>query len=178
MVDEKLLQRIQSIGFSHVQELDISTLQPREDIRATCADNSCGQYGKFWTCPPGCGTLDQCRQQISQYQTGILVQTVGQLDDEFDWDGMKATEDRHKALFSLLQQDLGEEYPDMLLLSAGTCPMCATCTYPDAPCRFPKKRISSMEAYGLLVLQVCMDNGMQYSYGSTSIAFIGCILFM
>ncbi|MDE8682148.1 DUF2284 domain-containing protein [Blautia schinkii] len=50
-----------------------------------------------------------------------------------------------------------EEFPDMLMLGAGGCRICGHCAYPK-PCRFPEKAISSMEAYGLFVTQVCRDN--------------------
>lgn len=29
---------------------------------------------------PAAGTLDQCRQQLLSYKTGILVQTVGEIE--------------------------------------------------------------------------------------------------
>ena len=67
--------------------------------------------------------------------------------------------------------------PDLLPLNAGCCTVCKQCTCPDAPCRFPEKAISSMEAYGLLVNQVCTDSGLQYNYGPNTIAYTGCFLF-
>mgnify|MGYP003295702385 CR=1 FL=1 len=47
-------------GFSAAYSLDIFTLIPREDVRAVCAADKCGAYGKNWTCPPYCGTLEEC----------------------------------------------------------------------------------------------------------------------
>ena len=36
--------------------------------------------------------------------------------------------------------------------------------------------ISSMEAFGMLVLEVCKANGLSYYYGSDKMAYTGCFL--
>ena len=36
--------------------------------------------------------------------------------------------------------------------------------------------MASMEAYGLLVLEVCKANGLQYYYGSDKMAYNSCFL--
>ena len=63
-----------------------------------------------------------------------------------------------------------------LPLTAGSCTLCRKCTYPERPCRFPKKRFSSMEAYGLLVSDVCLKSGLKYYYGPKTITYTSCIL--
>ena len=67
-------------------------------------------------------------------------------------------------------------WPGLLALGAGTCTRCKECTYPDAPCRFPDKRVSSMEACGLVVMDTCKANGLGYYYGPQSIAYTSCFL--
>ena len=67
-------------------------------------------------------------------------------------------------------------FPSCLPLSSGACSLCRKCTYPDRPCRFPGKRLSSMEAYGLLVSDVCQKSGLPYYYGPKTITFTACIL--
>ena len=64
----------------------------------------------------------------------------------------------------------------MLPIGAGCCTKCKVCTYPDAPCRFPDQAFSSMEAYGMLVTQVCKANGLEYYYGPCTIAYTSCYL--
>jgi len=163
-------------GFSHISPLDIRTVTLKPEVRQMCASNSCGQYGKCWSCPPGCGELDALQQRLSLYSKGILVQTVGQLEDSFDAEGMMAAEQAHKAHLVSLQAMLLEQYPKLLTIGAGCCTHCKTCTYPHAPCRFPEKQISSMEAYGMLVSEVCQKNGMKYYYGPGTIAYTSCFL--
>ena len=74
------------------------------------------------------------------------------------------------------EKKLREIYPDMLAIGSGCCTKCKVCTYPDAPCRFPKQAFSSMEAYGMLVTQVCQANGLKYYYGDCTIAYTSCYL--
>ena len=173
---ERLKEMAAKAGFTHAGPLDASTIQLLDEVRDMCAANSCGAYGHSWSCPPACGELDALRKVVSGYRGGLLVQTVGELEDEFDGEGMMETEAAHKAHFAALQEQLLQLWPGLLALGAGTCRRCAKCTCPDAPCRFPDKRVSSMEAYGMLVMEVCKANGMKYYYGPKSIAYTSCFL--
>lgn len=163
-------------GFSYVGELDCDTIELRDEVRAMCASGNCHVYGKRWSCPPGCGTLDECREKVRKYKRGIIVQTVGELEDPMDGESMMETEQLHKENFSKCEKMLRERFPDMLAMGAGCCQKCKVCTYPDEPCRFPKEAFSSMEAYGMLVTQICQDNHMKYYYGPCTIAYSSCYL--
>ena len=63
-----------------------------------------------------------------------------------------------------------------LLIGVGCCTQCSACTYPDKPCRSPEKQIISMEAYGMVVSDVCRANNLKYYYGPQSISYTSCIL--
>ena len=93
-----------------------------------------------------------------------------------DGEGMIETEKAHKEHFFELEEKLRSKYPRMLPIGSGACTRCTSCTYPDAPCRFPDKTFASMEAYGMLVTQVCQDNGLPYYYGPCTIAYTSCFL--
>ena len=162
-------------GFTHAVPLDTTTISLKQEVRDMCK-NGCQQYARRWSCPPGCGSLEECEAKVRQYKYGIIVQTVGELEDIFDGEGMMETEARHKEYFVEFEKKLREIYPDMLAIGAGCCTKCKVCTYPDAPCRFPKQAFSSMEAYGMLVTQVCQANELQYYYGDCTIAYTSCYL--
>lgn len=173
---DTLSQLAQEAGFSAWAPLIPSSIECRAEVRDMCASNACGQYGKRWSCPPGCGSLADCAQRLGAYSQGILVQTTGDLEDEFDGEAMVETEARHKAHIRAMLAALRERTDHVLALGAGCCTRCGVCTYPDGPCRFPEEAVSSMEAYGMLVLQVCKDNGLPYYYGPQKIAYTGCFL--
>ena len=177
MKDQEITQLAMDIGFTHTAPLDPKTLTLKPEVRQMCETNSCGQFAKRWSCPPGCGSLEQCRERIAQFNRGILVQTVGTLEDELDGEGMMDTERLHKEHFLKMNEQLRSRQPDVLALGAGCCTLCKTCTYPEAECRFPEKRISSMEAYGLVVLEVCKANNLPYYYGKCTISYTSCFLY-
>ena len=165
------------IGFEQAGPLDPATIELKEEVREMCASGKCAMYDKRWSCPPGCGTLDECRELLKGYTRGILVQSVGELEDNFDIETMMETEAAHKERFYAMRKALVEKGIDALAAGAGCCTICPECTYPDAPCRFPEEKMSSMEALGMLVLEVCKANDMRYFYGENTIAYTSCFLF-
>ena len=173
---EELLALAKQSGFSQAAALDASALEARTEVRDMCAADRCHAYGRSWSCPPACGTLEQCQAQMHRYKRGILLQTTGDMEDDFDVEALYETEQRHKASFTTLVRQIRTLYPNCLPLTAGTCTLCRKCTYPERPCRFPKKRFSSMEAYGLLVSDVCLKSGLKYYYGPKTITYTSCIL--
>ena len=176
MTDERLAAMAQQFGFTAWVPLDIQTLVLKPEVRDMCAGGSCGQYAKRWSCPPGCGSLEECAANVAKFSRGILVQTVGDVEDSFDYEAMMEIQEAHKDRFLQMHQAICSTGQPVLALGAGCCTRCKTCTYPDAPCRFPEQMVSSMEAYGLLVLEVCKANGLQYYYGSDKMAYTSCFL--
>lgn len=163
-------------GFDEAKALDIKTLKPMEMVRDMCTADKCHAYGKNWTCPPLCGTLEECNVQMQGYRHGILLQTVGHLRRLIDSRMMIETEKRHLENFHRFAELIRQKYPDALCLGAGGCRICGKCAYPD-PCRFPDKACSSMEGYGLFVTQVCKDNDLPYYHGEKTITYTACVLF-
>ena len=165
------------IGFEGVCRLNTESLHPLQEVREMCAADRCGAYGKCWSCPPACGSIEHCTKRLAEYSDGILVQTVGTLADEYDLDGIRTARLLHDRRFRTLVRQIRFSQPDCLPLSAGNCMLCLACTYPARPCRFPKKMLSSMEAYGLLVKEVCERSGLPYYHGKGTISFTSCVLY-
>ena len=171
-----LVKEAGEAGFSQAGELNVSALVFMPEVRDMCNADRCRNFGKNWRCPPGCGSIEQAAERAAQYSYGLIVQTIGMMEDDFDYDTIQATSKKHKKNFSGLVEKLKERYGDVLPMGAGTCEICDTCTYPDAPCRFPDKSISSMEAYGLWVSKVCELSDFPYNNGKATITFTSCYL--
>ena len=101
MTQTELLALAKSCGFTASAPLDPASIELKQAVRDMCKENTCGQYGKRWSCPPGCGNLEQCRTQLSGYSTGLLVQTTGAIEDSFDFEGIQAIEQQHKLHFDV-----------------------------------------------------------------------------
>ena len=99
------------------------------------------------------------------------------LADDFDYESIAATERAHKRRFADFARQMRRLHPGCLPLTAGSCTLCARCTYPDRPCRYPTKRLSSMEAYGLFVSDICMRSGLAYNYGPHTMTYTSCVLY-
>ena len=176
MESQKWMNTALELGFDHAYPIDPAVLKPRADVRDMCAQDKCRAYGKNWTCPPHCGTLDECGEKIGSYRRGILVQTVGKLEKDIDTRGYRRAEQRHLDQFHSLCRAVRREYPDALCLGSGGCRICGVCAWPEA-CRFPEEACSSMEGYGLFVTQVCRDCGADYYHGERTVTYTACILF-
>ena len=171
-----LVAQALALGFTSAGPLDAATLLPRQEVRDMCAADRCRHYGKSWMCPPGCAGLEENRALLAKYKTGILVQTTGTPEDDFDLEGMVEIGRQHMRRFRALHRALREEFPGMLALGSGGCDLCEACAYPAAPCRRPADAVPSMEAFGLVVSDACNANGMKYYYGPGTMTFTGCFL--
>lgn len=163
-------------GFETVVVLDMNTLKSKPEVRDMCSVNKCASYGKKWGCPPGCGTIEQCQEMMGRFTMGVLIQTVGQLEDNWDFEGIARTGGTHKDRFDGLCDTMRSWEEKILPMSAGGCELCQPCAYPE-PCRHPDRISYSVSAFGLLVNELCKDNGVTYYYGSDKMAFTGLILF-
>lgn len=173
---DRLIEDALNAGFSQACILNLQALVFMPEVRDMCSADKCHSYNKNWRCPPACGTIEDAAKLVSEYSHGILVQTIGQMEDEFDYETIQATGEKHKTNFQLLVENLKNEYGDILPMGAGTCSLCENCSYPDAPCRFPEKSITSMEAYGLWVSRVCELSNIPYNNGKDTITFTSCYL--
>lgn len=170
------IELAKKFGFDVAVPLVPSSLESRNDIRDMCAENRCRAYNRNWTCPPAVGTLEECQARLRSYQNGVLLQTIGHLSKAIDSRAYRNTERRHMEQFRAFSEQIRQSFPDALCLGAGGCRICKTCAYPE-PCRFPEKALSSMEAYGLFVTQVCRDSHVSYYYGERTISYTACVLY-
>ena len=173
---DELLALAEKLGFSHAGALNMDALYFRPEVRDMCATGRCQAYGHRWSCPPYCGTLEEIAERARRCTRGILVQSTGQLEDDFDVECMMETERLQKERFQALTEQVRQAEPACLPMAAGACTICKSCTCPDAPCRFPDLAVPSMEAYGLVVSDVCRDSGLPYYYGPGTITYTSCIL--
>lgn len=167
------------VGFDFMGTCSAKELVARNEVRAMCSVNTCHVYGHSWACPPACGEIDDFQRQMHEFEHCLVVQTVAEMEDEFDFDTMEETGEKQKQrVLDLVEAiDAAGLSAQTMTLSAGTCTLCQECTYPDAPCRFPEKRLVSMEAAGLVVSEVCEQAGIPYNHGPQTISFSGCVLY-
>lgn len=173
---ERWVDAATAFGFSHAGPLRADTLWLRPEVRDMCSVDRCRKYGRSWMCPPACGSLEENHERIKPYTDGIIVQTTAELEDDFDYETMEAAGAKQKELFLAFRRELAKEFSGLLALTSGGCDLCEVCTYPDAPCIHPEDAMPSMEAFGLVVSDVCQQNDLPYYYGPGTITYTGCYL--
>ena len=149
----------------------------RQDIRELCRANVCRQYGKTWACPPGVGTVEECRDRCLQYDTLLVFTGKYLLEDSFDYEGMQQGHKAFKALARQLEAAVKPRLADYLLLSNEGCDLCESCTYPTASCRFPHRLHHSIEGYGILVSDLANQAQVAYHNGENTVTYFGALLF-
>ena len=176
MTQDCALEMARAAGFSHWGIFPVSEMKFLPEVRAACEVNKCGRYDRSWSCPPACGDLGECAERAAAFDWGILLQTTAEMEDDFDVETMFDAERLQKERFDAFCGSIGKE-ESCLPLGAGSCTLCGECSYPDAPCRFPDRMHASMEAFGLLVTDVCKAADTPYYYGPRTITYTCCVLF-
>ncbi len=166
-------------GFECMGTCSAKDLVAREEVRSMCAANTCNMYEHSWACPPACGEIADFQKQMNEFDRCLVVQTVAEMEDDFDVETMQEAGDAQKRrVLDLVEAiDAAGLSDEVMVLSAGTCTLCKECTYPDAPCRFPAKRLVSMEAAGLVVSEVCNKADIPYNHGPLTMTYSGCVLY-
>ena len=148
-------------------------------FRTLCESNACGAYGKCWKCPPDVGEIEELMAELRTFDHVLVYQTVGELEDSYDIEGMMEAAKAHTAL-TLCLTDAITDLPlvKRLHLSKGGCQVCPTCSKVQGePCRFPDRAIPSLEAYGVNVSRLAAASGMKYTNGQNTVTYFGAIFF-
>lgn len=151
----------------------------RLEYREKCAMNVCGHYQTSWSCPPAIESAELMIRRLQSYPEGLVFSKVYPLEDPYDYPSMeKALQDIMKQTL-MLQERLVHEHlrGQYEILASGSCMICAKCTYPDQPCRFPDKMLISMQALGLDVADLANKVQMTYYQGPKTITYFVTVFF-
>lgn len=177
----QILSQIEEVAlqnhFTEMGYVDVTNMKYYPEIRRMCQQNVCRNYATSWACPPAVGTIEECRERVNQYQKMLVFSRKYQLEDSFDFEGMAESMLDFKREVDRFQQDLECFLSDFLLLSNEGCGRCTECTYPGAPCRFPRLLHHSLEGYGFIVSELAKDAGICYHNGMNTVTYFGALLF-
>ena len=173
----KIEKAASETGFLEFGYVEVGSLKYYPEVRAICEKNACGGYGASWACPPAIGTIAECKKRVEQYNKMMIFTQVYQLEDSFDYEGMIAGVHSFKQLVERFQQNLNNITSDYLLLANEGCRRCSSCTYPDAPCRFPERLYPPLEGYGFIVSELSKEAGVRYNNGADTVTYFGAVLF-
>lgn len=176
---DSLVEQVLALGAAHVGIIPVSSVTFDRRFRDMCQSNACGNYGKCWMCPPDVGDIDQLIAEAKTYDSILVYQTIGTLEDSYDFEGMMEAANRHNKLARQLTE-LFDTLPcsQKLHLGAGGCHGCAVCAKrTNEPCRHPELAMRSLEVYGINVSELAAASGMKYINGTDTVTYFGALLF-
>lgn len=166
------------LGATRAAIIKVADIQFSESFRHQCGMNTCGKFGTNWMCPPAVGPFEDLKKQVLAFEKGLVIQTVYQLEDSFDYEGMMNALNIHDDVFRRILHEVKNILGDLPLLplNAGVCRFCEKCTYPDKDCIFPDEALASVEAFGIDVTALVTACSMPYNNGQASVSYVGMIL--
>ena len=168
-----------SLGAFCAAVIPVSDVETDASFRDMCASNVCGNYGRNWMCPPDAGDIHELMESLRTYTYMLVYQTVSELEDSYDFEGMMDAGVAHNKLMVALRDRLNaENLPHVLHLGAGGCRMCEVCAKrTNEPCRHPDLAVASLETYGINVSKLAPAAGMKYINGKDTVTYFGAVLF-
>lgn len=73
------------------------SLEFSDRVRHIC-QTECAMYGKSWACPPGVGTVADCRAKCLSYNKALLISSLTEVADIADLEATLATRRDHERL--------------------------------------------------------------------------------
>ena len=177
MNKELLLEKLSELPLYIYDFIDPKDLEFNSRIRWIC-ENECPMYGKSWACPPGVGSLNQCKGKCLQHENCLLISSIVEVNDIADMEETLATRGDHEAVTNQVGELLKEQGIEPYILSTEACAICERCAILDGkPCRFPEKMHPCVESHGINVIPVLEENGLEFQFGSNVVTWISLLFF-
>jgi predicted metal-binding protein len=176
---DHLAQRTKDFGANASAVINTADILFVPDFRKACEMNTCGNFGKNWMCPPAVGTTEDLQDQVLELQHGVVIQTVYQLQDSFDFEGMQTAGEKHenvfRNIFDYIQSSI--QHTAFLPLNVGACKFCKECNFlVEERCRFPDKAVASLEAHCIDVNALLTKYDIPYNNGPDTVSLVSLFL--
>ncbi len=177
-MEDRLIEICTQYGAYKACIIDTELIPFDSELRKYCEANHCGKYGKNYVCPPYIGDCDSVIAKAKSYKKALIFQTVYNIEDSFDYEGMIEASVSHANVANNISLEFEKTYKSYLQLTAGGCNVCPVCAkVSNEPCRFPEKAISSLEAYCMNVVTLAKICDMKYINGKNTVTYFGAFLY-
>ena len=177
MNKELLMEKLSELPLYIYDFIDPKELEFNNRIRWIC-ENECPMYGKSWACPPGVGSLNQCKGKCLVHENCLLISSIVEVDDIADMEETLATRPDHEALTNEVADIMRSLGADPYILSTEACTVCEKCAILDGePCRFPEKMHPCVESHGINVVDVLEQRGLEFQFGANVVTWISLLFY-
>ena len=157
--------------------VDPKTLEFSDRVRWIC-QHECAMYGKSWACPPGVGTVEECKNKCLGYEKALLISTLTEVSDIGSMEATLATRRDHETITDQVGDILRENGVQPYILSTEACAICGRCAILDGkPCRHPEKMHPCVESQGINIIPTLEENGLEFQYGQNTVTWVSLLLF-
>ena len=95
MNHQELVDIAMDAGVAKATVIPVDSIVLSASFRDICKTNSCGMYGRCWMCPPDIGEIEPLMAEVRTYRYGLLYQTIADIEDSFDIEGMQEAAKQH-----------------------------------------------------------------------------------
>lgn len=177
-MDRPLLERqLSQLPLYVYQFLEPEALDFSDRIRWIC-EHECPMYGKTWACPPGVGTVEECRGRCLGFRECLMIATITEVADISDIRETLSTRGDHEDVTNEVRQLLRDQGVEPYVLSTEACTYCDHCAIADGqPCRFPDRMHPCVESHGINLLGLLEELGLAFQYGENVVTWFSLLFF-
>ena len=174
---ELLEQRMAELPLYIYDFIDPAELEFSDRIRWIC-ETECPMYGKSWACPPGVGTVEQCKKKCHSFENCLLISSIVEVRDIANMEETLATRGDHEELTNQVRDLMREQDVDPFILSSEACALCYRCAILDGePCRMPEKMHPCVESQGINIIPVLESRGLEFQFGANVVTWVSLLLY-
>ena len=174
---EILEQKLSELPLYIYDFFDPKELEFNSRIRWIC-ENECPMYGKSWACPPGVGSLNQCKGKCLAYENCLLISSIVEVSDITDMEETLATRPEHEALTNEVAAILEQLGAKPYILSTEACTVCEKCAILEGqPCRFPEKMHPCVESHCINVVPILESRGLEFQFGANVVTWVSLLFY-
>lgn len=172
-----IVEELNRLGVNAIAEVPVSDITFDASFLSLCEQNSCGNYGKNYGCPPYIGPPDKLIAEAKTFQKAYVFQTIGTLEDSYDFEGMVKAGQKHQKICRSIDAWCREHLEiEFRTLANGSCNICETCgARTGEPCRFPDLVLHSLDVYCIFVSELAKVAGMNYINGQNTVTYFGLV---
>lgn len=157
--------------------IDPKELEFSDRIRWIC-QHECPMYGKTWACPPGVGSVPQCKEKCLRYDNCLMIATIVEVDNITNIDETLATRPDHEEITNEVRNMMQALGAEPYVLSTEACAICDHCAYLDGlPCRHPDRMHPCVESHGINVVPILEENGLDFQFGANVVTWVSLLFY-
>lgn len=146
-------------------------------FRKFCEDNLCGRYNASYACPPGCGTVEEVKQQLLAADKALVLEKIYEIGSYENIPAVMESEKDLNAVALDLAEKLRADGFRCFYLGYGGCPLCNPCKHGEGkPCAFPDRKVSCLSAYCVDVAELAKRCGLEFAWSQEKLHMFGMIV--